>query len=118
MSSSLITVMSSYLITVMPSYLITVMLSYLITVMLSYLITVISSYLITAMPSYLITEAHNCCSSLACDTNRCAHMMLGGEQYFVRKLIFLIIIVCFIGLKPKNNRQSLITSADVVKTVS
>ena len=42
-------------------------------------------------------------------------MMLGAEQYSVRKLNFLIIIVCFIDLKPKNNWQSLITSADVVK---
>ena len=103
----------------MTSYLITVMSSYLITVMSSYLITVMSSYLITVMSSYLITVANNCCSSsLACATNRCAHMMLGAEQYFVRKFIFLIIIVCFIDLKPKNNWQWRITSADVVKTSS
>ena len=72
--------------------------------MSSYLITVMSSYLITVMSSYLITVAHNCCSSsLACAINRCAHMMLGAEQYFVRKLIFIINYSFF--NRPKTTEQ-------------
>ena len=42
-------------------------------------------------------------------------MLLGAEEYFVRKFIFLVLTVCLIVLKPKNNWQWLITSADVVK---
>ena len=42
-------------------------------------------------------------------------MLLGAEEYFVRKFIFLVLKVYLIVLKPKNNWQCLITSADVVK---